>query len=151
MRKVEVTTNITVKPESILEAFLDEKSLGAWWGVEKSLIERKKHGVYTLAWRIQDKGIGYVSTGNIANYIPGKYLEIDNFIYLNPATPIFGPMKLLVKVDKLDTTSELYLCQDGYQNGKDWDQHYEACAEAWPAVLKSLKNFLEKKQSGAAS
>jgi len=117
--------------------------LRAWWDVERSLIEKRIGGLYTLVWNITDKGFGFVSTGIIKNYIPGAVLEIDNFIYLNPGIPILGPMKLTVHAKEKGIGSELYLCQDGYQNGPDWDWYYEAVQQVLPIVEKKLKEYLE--------
>jgi hypothetical protein len=84
--------------------------LRTWWDVERTLIEKRVGGSYTLVWNITDKGFGFVSTGIIKNYIPGSVLEIDNFIYLNPGISILGPMKLTVHTKEKGSGAELYLC-----------------------------------------
>ena len=119
--------------------------LRAWWDVERTLIEKRIGGLYTLAWDITDKGFGFISTGVIRNYIPESVLEIDNFIYLNPGISILGPMKLNVYAKKKRSGAELYLCQDGYQTGRDWDWYYEAVQQAWPVVAEKLKKYLENR------
>lgn len=53
-------------------------------------------------------------------------------------------MTLTVKTTEKGGGTELYLCQDGYQEGSDWDWYYEAIKKAWPAVLLTLKEYLEK-------
>lgn len=118
--------------------------LCAWWDVERTLIEKRIGGLYTLAWNITDKGFGFVSTGIIKNYIPDSVLEVENFIYLNPGISILGPMTLIVRAKEKNNGTELYLCQDGYQTGHDWDWYYEAVQQAWPVVANKLKRFLEE-------
>lgn len=145
MRKVEVTIDIEVTPEKVIEAFTDSVMLRDWWGVERSFIEKRKGGLYTLAWNITDKGFGFVSTGTIKNYQPDRILEVDNFVYLNPNRPILGPMRLTVRTTEKDGKTQLYLCQDGYRDGTDWDWYYDAVKEAWPTVAKTLKDYLEKR------
>ncbi len=145
MRKVEVTIDIDTTPESILHAFTDNGMLHDWWKVERTLIEKWSGGMYTLAWNISDKGFGYVSTGIIKHYEPGRLLEIDHLLYLNPHRPIFGQMTLTIKATKKGDKAELFVCQDGYQNGADWDWYYEAVKQAWPMVLNTLKDYLEGK------
>jgi hypothetical protein len=81
----------------VIEAFTDPVMLSAWWDVERTLIEKRICGLYTLAWDITDKGFGFVSTGIIKNYIPGSVLEIDNFIYLNPGISILGPTRMAIR------------------------------------------------------
>ena len=118
--------------------------LCTWWDVERTLIEKRIGGPYTLAWNITDKGFGFVSTGIIKNYIPDSVLEVENFIYLNPGISILGPMTLIVRAKEKNNGTELYLCQDGYQTGHDWDWYYEAVQQAWPVVANKLKRFLEE-------
>ena len=144
MRKVEVTMDIQTGPERIIQAFTEPDMLFDWWGVERTLIEKRNGGVYTLAWNVTDQGFGFISSGRIKNYLPYSLLEIGEFIYLNPAISILGPMTLTIRAEEKGRQSELYLCQSGYQNGSDWDWYYEAVKQAWPAVLKKLKEYLEK-------
>ena len=71
-------------------------------------------------------------------------LEIDNFTYLNPGISILGPMTLTVQAKKKRSGAELYVCQDGYQTGRDWDWYYEAFQQAWPLVANRLKEYWRK-------
>ncbi|HKI79483.1 MAG TPA: SRPBCC family protein [Ignavibacteriaceae bacterium] len=143
MKKVEVTTKIQTTPEQVLNSFTNPEMLKDWWDVERSLIDKRSGGLYTLSWNISEKGIGYVSSGIIRNYVKDKELIIDNLVYLNPEKPFLGPMSLTIKAIKKDNLTEVYLCQDGYQAGKDWNWYYEAVKKAWPQVLQELKKYLE--------
>ncbi|WP_158542124.1 SRPBCC family protein [Pedobacter chinensis] len=143
MKKVEVIENIKASTDIIISAFTDTKMLKDWWGVERTLIEKKVGGLYTLAWNISDKAIGFISTGIISNYNPKSTLVIDNFVYLNPDKSFLGPMTLTIKTKEKGNISEIYLCQEGYQHGADWDWYYEAVKQAWPTVLQTLKRYLE--------
>ncbi|MCW5909692.1 MAG: SRPBCC domain-containing protein [Cyclobacteriaceae bacterium] len=144
MKKVEASIDINTSPEKIIQAFTDSDMLRGWWSVERTLIEKRTGGLYVLAWNITDKGFGYVSSGVISRYEPGSMLEIDHFVYLNPERSMLGGMKLTVTATEKDGGSALYLCQSGYQNGTDWDWYYEAVKQAWPAVVKNLKEYLER-------
>jgi uncharacterized protein YndB with AHSA1/START domain len=146
MRKVEVTQTIATTPGRIIQAFVDQNLLNGWWGVQRSLIELKSGGLYILGWDISDKGFGYLSTGTIKTYEPDGILEVDNYLYCNPQRPFFGPMTLTVKVrPQGNKTSEIYLCQDGYREGADWDWYHNVVVDAWPVVVNSLKDYLEMK------
>ena len=143
MRKVEVTTGIQTTPEKVIAAFVEFDMLRQWWLVERALIQKNRGGAYTLAWNISDKGIGYVATGIVKEYDPGATLVVDNFTYLNPERSILGPMTLTVNAFEKSGRTEIFLCQDGYRHGTDWDWYYEAVRQSWPAVLKTLKEYLE--------
>ena len=101
-----------------------------WWSVERSLIDKRPGGVYTLAWDISEKGFGFVTTGIIKEYKQDKLLVVNNLVYLNPDKPFLGPMSLTVRTEEKGKSTELYLCQDGYQSGSDWGWYYEAVKQA---------------------
>ena len=143
MRKVEVTVHIQTSPEEVIRAFTDQAMLSGWWQVQRSLIEPKRGGVYTLAWNITQTGFGYVSSGVVTAYHANRELIIGDLVYLNPERPILGPMSLTVRARRKDDLTEVYICQDGYRSGKDWDWYYEAVKYAWPVVLQNLKVYLE--------
>lgn len=144
MRKVENTISINVKPEKIFTAFLDPKMLRDWWGVEKTLIEAKEGGNYALAWSVSENGFGYVTTGRIETFEQNRALKINNFLYFNPKMEIIGPTCLSITVTDQNEIPSLTVCQSGYLDGGHWDWYYNAVHEAWPAVLRHLKTYLEK-------
>jgi uncharacterized protein YndB with AHSA1/START domain len=144
MRKVEVKLEIKTAPDKVIDAFTQFDLLKQWWGVERSLIEKRNGGVYALAWNISGAGFKYISSGIINSYTPADHLYIDNFLYFNPEKSILGPMSLKIEVKEKRNATELYLCQDGYKDGDDWNWYYEAVKKAWPAALQELKKFLEK-------
>lgn len=146
MKKVEVNLQIETKPETVIKAFTDPVMLNEWWGVEKCLIQKKNGGIYTIAWNVTVNGMGYVSTGIIKRFNPTKELEIVDFVYLNPEKSFLGPMRLTVKAELVNETTHVYLCQDGYQEGKDWDWYYQSVKEVWPKVLREFKTYLEQKK-----
>ena len=102
MRLVAASIDIRSKPESVFQAFLRLEHLKKWWGVERSLIEAKAGGLYTLAWNISENGIRYASSGIISELIPGEYLMIKSFVYLNSEKQILGPMELEIDLTPID-------------------------------------------------
>ncbi|HMQ91447.1 MAG TPA: SRPBCC domain-containing protein, partial [Flavilitoribacter sp.] len=139
MKKVEVRTCIRTAPDKVIRAFTDPQMLADWWGVERALVEKRPGGAYTLAWNISDKGFGYVTTGIVAKYHPDRMIRIEYLVYLNPERSFLGPMSLTVEAAPIGEDTEIYLCQDGYRSGRDWDWYYEAVRTAWPAVVQTLK------------
>jgi hypothetical protein len=143
--KVEINLPIQAPAKKIISAFLDPHMLKDWWSVERTLIEQKVGGTYLLAWNVTPQGFGYVASGVIGEFDPGHSLIIENYCYLNPERAILGPMRLIVRAWHLDDqTTQLYLCQDGYQQGGDWDWYYQSVKQAWPMVGDVLKNYLEQ-------
>ena len=144
MRSVESTIIIHKKPDLVLKAFTEHLHLKNWWKVERSLIELKKGGLYSLVWQIADSGMGYVSTGIVGEYIPACQLKVESMVYFNPQRPIFGPMELVVLATPENGSTTLTVIQRGYQQGPDWDWYYNAVKDAWPLVMTQIKEYLEK-------
>lgn len=143
MKEVKAQIDLTQSPEIILKAFSDPDMLRGWWGVERSLIELKKGGMYMLAWQITEKGFGYISAGRIAKYTPGTELLITDSCYFNPERPILGPMEMHISLTTGTNSNALTVLQTGYQSGPDWTWYYKAVKDAWPAALSNLKKYLD--------
>ncbi|TNE65969.1 MAG: hypothetical protein EP344_02720, partial [Bacteroidetes bacterium] len=63
MRKVETSIEIQAGPDAVIAAFTEPEPLRGWWGVERSLVEKRPGGLYVLAWQISGQGFGYISSG----------------------------------------------------------------------------------------
>jgi len=145
MRSVESSIRISVRPEKVLDAFLQIEHLRGWWGVDRCLVEPKAGGVWACAWERSNAGYKYVGTGIIARYEKGRSLRIEKMTYFNPDHPILGPLTLTITVGVIGGNSLVSVLQDGYGRGADWDWYYEAVVDSWPTALKMLKEYLEKK------
>jgi len=143
MRNVEASISINKSPTLVLSAFTEYKHLKIWWNVERALIDLKKGGLYALVWGISDKGMKYISTGIIGEYLSDCQLRIDQLVYFNPERPILGPMQLLIMTTPENGKTTLSIIQSGYQYGKDWDWYYEAVKEAWPQTVLRIKSYVE--------
>lgn len=144
MRKVEASITINLPADDVLNVFTRQEHLRSWWGVTRSLIELKKGGLYSLIWQQNEQCLEYLSTGIIAEYLPGCQLRIEKFLYVNPERQLMGPMELLILTTPEDhNTTELTVVQSGYQTGGDWDWLYDAVKKAWPEVLVNIKSYLE--------
>ncbi len=134
---------ISLPPEKVMAAFYQPDLLKGWWGVERSLIELRPGGLYTLIWEVSKNGIGYVSTGIIKEYELNELLVIEDLVYLNPEKAPLGPMKLSIETVPRGSGTFLTVHQTGYQQGGDWDWYYDAVKDAWPVALTGLKKYLE--------
>lgn len=146
MRFVESSILIDKPASVVLSAFTDHQHLKNWWGVERSLIELKKGGLYSLVWQTNN-AINFVSTGVIEEYLPGCQLKVERMAYFNPHRPVFGPMALMILTTPEEIGTTLTVVQSGYQHGSDWDWYYHAVKDTWPLVLVKIKDYLEKSGS----
>lgn len=146
MKTVDCNIEINIAPEKIIQAFTDAAILKGWWGVEKSLIELKPGGIYTLAWFVSENGMKYISTGVIKQYNPGVKLHVGDYMYLSAERPFLGPLNLIVEATATNNGTVLHLQQGPYieNGGEHWDWYYKVVNDAWPKVLQTLKQYLEK-------
>lgn len=65
---------------------------------------------------------------------------------LSTERPFLGPLNLIAEARIVAAGSELHLPQGPCHEGRDehWDWYYEVVQDAWPKVLMTLKEFLEK-------
>lgn len=143
MRSVETSICIDRAPALVLSAFTDPRHLQNWWKVERTQIDLKKGGLYSLVWQISEKGMGYVSTGIISEYIPACQLRIEQLAYFNPQYGILGPMQLYIFTTPEEGKTTLHIIQSGYQTGDEWNPYFNATKEAWPVVAVHIKEYLE--------
>jgi uncharacterized protein YndB with AHSA1/START domain len=146
MKFVDCAIEINTSPEKIIQSFTHEQMLKGWWGVEKTFIDLKPGGIYTLAWFVSENGIKYISTGVIKEYIPGVKLHVGDYMYLSTERPFLGPLNLIVEASPTASGAILHLQQGTYPESSDehWDWYYEVVNEAWPKVLETLKKYLEQ-------
>lgn len=146
MKKIEVRITMRAEPRQIIRAFTDSEVLKDWWEVERSLIDLYVGQPYILVWLIGDQGFKHVTSGVIDAYDREGMIRIRDMVYLNPKRTIFGPMSLTVKTGKTYSGTQVYLCQDGFQSGGDWDWYYKSLKKSWPEMMKKLKDYLEDKK-----
>ena len=145
MKNVEVSIDIHVPPSNVIDSFTDADLLRRWWGVEKSFIDLRRNGVYTVAWLLSGDGMKYISTGIISDFDPHRKLHIENYMYLSAEKEFLGPMELKIDAIATENGSRVHLSQGPYPERKseDWDWYYDAVNSAWPNVMLTLKEFLE--------
>jgi uncharacterized protein YndB with AHSA1/START domain len=144
MRIVESSIVLDLPPTAVLDAFVKPEHLKGWWGVDRTLIDLRRGGLYSLVWQNHENCVEYVTTGIIEEYLPACQLKIRDLVYINPERSILGPMELLVMTTPNDNRkTELTVIQSGYREGKDWDWLYEAVLQAWPDVLVQIKKYLQ--------
>jgi uncharacterized protein YndB with AHSA1/START domain len=144
MRFIESSVVIAKPAELVLNAFTDINHLKNWWGVERSFIELKRGGLYSLVWKITGDAMGFVTTGIVSEYLPACQLKIESLVYFNPQRPILGPRELIVLTTPEEIGTTLTIVQSGYKSGPDWDWYYNVVKEAWPTVALKIKDYLEK-------
>ena len=143
-RTVETTAIISASPEEVLNAFLDEGDLKAWWKVSRSLVEPKQGGVWSITWddwgpeKTQHAWIGVIDE------VTPDTLVIGHLVMIEPDTPILGPMQLDIAVSPTKGGTLLRLSHRGYRYGGHWDSMYHMVVKGWDHVLGDMAAWFQE-------
>lgn len=143
-RMVETTRVISASPRQVMDAFLNDDDLKAWWKVSRSLVERKKGGIWSITWDdwSEDK-TQHAWIGEIDELSPDRLL-ISRLLMIEPDMPLFGPMQLEIKVKAVDGGTELTVSHRGYRYGDNWDKIYQLVVNGWDHVLGDMEIWFQK-------
>jgi uncharacterized protein YndB with AHSA1/START domain len=143
-RTVEATTNISASPGEVLEAFLDDGDLKAWWKVSRTLVEQKEGGVWSITWDDWgDEKTHHAWIGVIENLTADR-LVIGHLVMIEPDMPLLGPMQLEIRVKPARGGTTLTLSHRGYQYGDHWDKIYDMVVNGWDHVLGDMEAWVQE-------
>ena len=143
-RSVEATMNISTSPGKVLEAFLDEGALKAWWKVSRTLVEQKEGGIWFITWdNWAEEKTQHAWTGVIEELTADR-LVIGKLVMMEPDMPLLGPMQLEITVELAEGGTLLRLSHRGYRYGEHWDALYDAVVQGWDHVLGDLQVWFQE-------
>ncbi len=138
-RSVEATNTIPASPDQVLQAFLVDDDLKAWWKVSRTLVEQKQGGIWSVTWDDwgQDK-TQHAWIGVIEELTPDR-LVVGHLVMIEPDMPLLGPMQLEITVKPAGSGSALTVSHRGYGYGEHWDSIYDAVVQGWAHVLGDME------------
>ena len=143
-RTVEATMNISTSPEIVLEAFLDEGDLKAWWKVSRTLVEQREGGIWSITWdNWGEEKTQHAWTGVIEELTADR-LVIGKLVMMEPDMPLLGPMQLEINVKPAEGGTSVTVSHRGYQYGDHWDKIYDMVVNGWDHVLDDLETWVLK-------
>ena len=140
-RTVETTKIISASPEKVLNAFLDDGELKAWWKISRSLVEQKEGGIWSITWddwgddKTQHAWIGEI------DLLTKDRVRISRLVMIEPGMPLFGPLQLEIRVEPADGGTAVTVSHSGYQYGEHWDRIYELVVNGWDHVLGDMESW----------
>ncbi len=143
-RSVDTKVAISASPEKVMQAFLVDEDLKAWWKVSRSLIEPKRGGVWSITWddwgpeKTQHAWIGVIEK------ISPNRLVVGHLVMIEPDMPLLGPMQLDITVNPARGGTLLHLSHRGYGYGGHWDSMYDMVVQGWDYVLGDMEAWFEQ-------
>lgn len=143
-RTVETTRIISASPRDVLDAFLDEGDLKAWWKVSRALVEQEKGGIWSVTWdNWGEETTQHAWIGRIDELTPNRLL-VSRLVMIEPDMPLLGPLQLEISVEPADTGTALTVSHSGYRYGDHWDKIYELVVKGWDHVLGDLQTWAQQ-------
>jgi uncharacterized protein YndB with AHSA1/START domain len=143
-RTVETTRVISASPQEVLDAFVVDGDLKAWWNVSRSLVERKQGGVGSITWENWgEEQTQHAWIGVIEEIAPNRLL-IGHLVMIEPDMPLFGPMQLEISVKPAAGGTSVTVSHRGYQYGDHWDTIHDLVVNGWDHVLGDLEIWAQQ-------
>ena len=143
-RSVDTEIVIAASPEEVLQAFLHDDDLKAWWKVSRSLVEPKHGGVWSITWddwgseKTQHAWIGVIDE------VTPDTLVIGHLVMIEPDIPLLGPMQLEISVSPTKGGALLRISHRGYRYGDHWDAMYDMVVQGWDHVLGDMAAWFQE-------
>ncbi len=143
-RTVEATMSISTSPENVLEAFLDEGDLKAWWKVSRTLVEQREGGIWSITWDNWGEEKTHHAWTGVIEELTADRLVIGKLVMMEPDMPLLGPMQLEINVKPAEGGTSVTVSHRGYQYGDHWDKIYDMVVNGWDHVLDDLETWVLK-------
>ena len=143
-RSVDTKVVISAVPEKVMQAFLDEGDLKAWWKVSRTLVEPEEGGIWSITWDDwgQEK-TQHSWTGTIEE-LSAHRLVIGHLVMNEPNMPLLGPLRIEINVRPAAGGTSLSLSHRGYGYGDHWDRMYELVVNGWDHVLGDMERWFQE-------
>lgn len=143
-RSVDTKATLSARPEEVMQAFLTEDNLRAWWKVSRTFVDPKVGGVWSITWDDwgEDK-THHAWIGVIEELTPTR-LVIGHLVMIEPDMPLLAPMQLEINVNATDSGTALSLSHKGYGYGDHWDKMYELVVNGWGHVLGDMETWFQE-------
>lgn len=144
-RSVETSRTIAAPPRAVLDAFLDDADLKAWWNVSRSLVERRSGGLWSITWdNWGENRTQHAWIGTIREIAPDRLL-VDGLLMIEPDMPLLGPLQLQIRVAPTTNGETLLtVIHSGYRYGEHWDVIYASVVAGWDHVLGDMQAWFAK-------
>ena len=143
-RSVDTEVVISATPEKVLQAFLNNDDLKAWWQVSRSLVEPEAGGVWSITWDDWGPEQTQHAWSGVIEEITRNRLVIGHLVMIEPDMPLLGPMQLAITVQPAEGGTLLSLSHRGYRYGNHWDTMYDLVVHGWHHVLGDMQAWFQE-------
>ena len=121
-RSVITTRHMPAAPAKVLQAFLNEDDLKAWWQVSRSLVEPANGGIWSISWDNWGEEKTQHAWSGVIDTLSDRRLVIGRMVMNEPDMPLLGPMQLEIEVAAAEGGSTVTVTHRGYEYGEHWDK-----------------------------
>ena len=146
-RSVDTTANISASPAKVLQAFLNDDDLEAWWKVSRSLVEEKVGGVWSITWDDWGPEKTHHAWVGVIDTITPQRLVVGHLVMIEPDMPLLGPMQLEITVKPAEGGSAVTVSHRGYRYGDHWESIYDSVVQGWDQVLGDMQEWFREESA----
>ncbi len=143
-RSVDTDVIMSASPEKVLQAFLNDDDLKAWWKVSRSLVEPEAGGVWSITWDDWGQEKTQHAWSGIIEEITPNRLVIGRLVMNEPGMPLLGPMQLEITLQPAEGGTSLSISHRGYRYGAHWDTMYDLVVQGWDHVLGDMEAWFQE-------
>lgn len=131
-RRMEKTIVIAVEPEMVWKALTDPKELTRWFPLEAEVVPGPG-GSILYSWGPQMQ-----SSHRIDHWEPARRLQLSERL------PDGMTLALDFILEGTRGSTTLRLVHEGFRDGSDWSDEFDAFSRGWDYELRSLRHYLER-------
>ena len=143
-RSVITTKHMPALPDQVLQAFLNDEDLKAWWRISRSLVEPSIDGIWSIAWDDWGEEKTQHAWSGVIDALSDRKLVIGRMVMNEPGMPLLGPMQVEIQVAPAEGGSTVTVTHRGYGYGEHWDKIYDDVVQGWDHVLSDMQTWFQE-------
>ena len=143
-RCVTTTRSMPATPAEVLQAFVEDEDLKAWWQISRSRIDPSVGGIWSISWDDWGTEKTQHAWSGVVDVISDRRLVIGRMVMNEPNLPLLGPMQLEIEVAAIEGGSSVTVTHRGYGYGAHWDKIYDDVVNGWDHVLGEMEEWFRE-------
>ena len=145
------TQLLQAPPARVMQAFLTDADLKAWWGVTRAFAVPRPLGMYAIEWESTDfkdeilGRLGGAFHGTVMDFRPGASFFLAEVYWQPPDGEPIGPMALDVQCRPHGNGRQTMLTvkQSGEGEGPRFERYFQIMERGWEGALLEMKNYID--------
>lgn len=137
--------DFAASPERIFSLLLTPSEIMQWWSAARAIVIPNQGGTWAAAWGDDEDDPDFVTVATIREFEPPRRLVLGNYRYhaKSSALPFEADFLTEFLVSPSSSGASLQVTQDGFPEGPEADEFYEACKVGWRDTFAGIRRLLD--------